>query len=150
MLRLDDRVSAEQLPQLRQGALDGATERRRVHGHQSQRETSQLVLDELVLEHLAVALEHLPDGARMNLPAIGQRQDVLHASLQFGEQPERASARTRFGRHHSEIANGIIQEHGGAVDEIADHDPSFCDADVAEVFVKVKAASLFAEEADFE
>ena len=59
----------------------GLVERRR-----AQLEAARLVLRQLVLQHVAIVLEQLPDRARVDEAAVVERQHVLDPSFELGQQ----------------------------------------------------------------
>src|SRR5688572_20800058 len=81
--RFDASAGAEQSLEQWAGARLGALKSRNVDRGEPELEPVGLVLGELVLEHVGVALEDLPDGAWMDESPVRQRQDALHPALQL-------------------------------------------------------------------
>ena len=94
----DSSVGAEQFLEQRAGARLGALIGVNVDRGEPELEAVGLVLGELVLQHVGVTLEDLPDRAGVDESPVRQRQDVLDPALQLREEPEGSPARARLRR----------------------------------------------------
>ena len=132
-----------------------------VGGDHPQLEPVAGVLDELVAEDLGPFAEHPPHARRVDVLAALQLDEVVHPALEVDQPPRGASAAAGLVLEARDVAEAVVEEHGGAVDEVRDDDLAALsrrhvvprlvdDPDVTEVLVEVEARPPLAGEPDLE